>query len=195
MERSQYKVIAIGASFGGINALKKLLPELSERTSTPIVVVLHINVLNDKGLIKLFRTLCKKKVLEAKEREQIEDNHIYFAPPEYHLLIDEQKVFSLSCDNKVSYSRPSIDVFFESMAMAFDHASVAILLTGANEDGAKGLKKIHDFGGVTIAEDPNTAEAPVMPKAAIDLNGVDYIEDLENIADRIISIIKKEDNL
>jgi two-component system, chemotaxis family, protein-glutamate methylesterase/glutaminase len=124
---------------------------------------------------------CKIKIRQADEKEVIRPGTIYFAPPDYHLLIERNGTFSLTSDPKVNYSRPSIDVLFETAAMVYKHRLLAIILTGANQDGAAGMKLVKEFGGTTIAQEPDTAQFPAMPKAAIDTGAIDYVFHLREI--------------
>ncbi len=184
-----YDLIVIGASYGGIEALITLLPELSKKVSIPIVVVIHTCEQEDNLLAEIFSKKCNARVVVAEERITMDEKTIYFSPSGYHLLVDETGMFSYSSEQRVSYSKPSIDVLFESAAIAFDEKVIAIILTGANEDGAYGIKKIHEAGGVAIAQNPKTAQVATMPQAAIDTGCVDYIVDLEAIANQVLITI------
>lgn len=128
---------------------------------------------------------------EADEKEEIENGVVYFAPPNYHLLIERDHTFSLSADRRVNFARPSVDVLFESAANAYGSELIGVILTGANNDGARGLKKIKDMGGLTIVQDPASAEARYMPEAAIEeVQTVDYILPLEKIKTILIKLAK-----
>jgi len=147
----------------------------------PIVVVLHIGKSENSDLAGLFNRLCQHQVEEAQERIKIQDNYIYIAPAGYHLLIEEDYSFSLSMDEKVNFSRPSIDVLFCEAAEVYGDSLIGILLTGSNKDGAFGMVEIAKYGGLTIAQDPSSAKMPIMPQAAIDTGKIDVIADLTAI--------------
>jgi two-component system chemotaxis response regulator CheB len=161
------KAIAIGASAGALEALSVILPSLSAYYGLPVFVVVHVPP--DKGgiLAELFRAKCSIKVREAEDKEPIGGGTAYFAPPDYHLLVETDKSLSLSNDEPVLYSRPSIDVLFESAADAYGPSLIAIVLTGANQDGAEGLKAVAEAGGTAIIQSPEEAYASAMPEAAI----------------------------
>lgn len=184
------KTIVIGASFGGIEAIKKLLSGLPASFNIPIAVVLHIGSNNINTFISSLDKISHYKVKEAEEKEIIMPRKMYFAPPNYHLQFEKNFAFSLSTDEKVNYSRPSIDVLFETAAWAFGNELLGILLTGSNNDGANGLKTINDFGGITIVENPKTAFAKTMPETAIAKSKPNYILDLEEIAKKITEIAR-----
>jgi two-component system chemotaxis response regulator CheB len=164
----KFKAIVIGASAGGLSALSTLFETLPPDYPLHIVVVQH-RVKDHKSLLEdVLQPKCKIKIKQANEKEKIENGVIYLAPPDYHLLIENDLTFSLSCDQVVSYSRPSIDVLFESAAMAYKDKLIGIILTGANNDGAAGLQTINKYGGLTIAQSPEEASFPRMPNAAIE---------------------------
>jgi two-component system chemotaxis response regulator CheB len=163
-------LVTIGCSAGGIEALKKLLPAIRMDTSIAFVVVLHTSPDSETKFTELFSSLCNVPVKEAEDKENIEPGRIYFAPAGYHLLIESNRSFSLSTEEPVQFSRPSIDVLFESAAVALKREVLAIILTGANSDGAAGIKEVLECGGTALVEDPLTARYPTMPQAAIQLN-------------------------
>ena len=187
-ENNHYNAIVIGTSHGGMNALKFLLPKLPATFSMPIIVVQHIGALSESNWIEAFDNYCQLHVKEADEKEKIEKGIVYIAPPNYHLLVERNETFSLSIDQRVNYARPSIDVLFESAALVFQNYLIGILLTGANNDGASGIKKISESGGLTIVQDPETAESPYMPTAAIEVTTPDYVLDLKKIKKLIIKL-------
>ncbi|MBN2614119.1 MAG: chemotaxis protein CheB [Bacteroidales bacterium] len=162
-----YEAIVMGTSAGGLSALKKMLPGFPADFPCPVLVVQHISPQSDSYLIKMLDELCPMKVKEAVDTEQIESGTIYFAPPDYHLLVETDRSMSLTVDEKVNYSRPSIDVLFETAAEAYGENLIGIILTGANADGAVGLLKIKNYGGYTMVQDPNDAENAVMPEKAM----------------------------
>lgn len=181
MMAAQYQVIVIGASAGGTVAFKQLLPMFPAHYPIPVVVVQHLHPMQENTLVLHFDTLCELTVKEADEKEAIEHGYVYFAPPNYHLLIESDKTFSLSVDAKVNYSRPSIDVLFESAANVYAPGLIGVILTGANNDGAHGLHLIQECGGLAIVQDPATAEVPYMPQAALMATQTRYVLSLRDI--------------
>lgn len=161
------EAVVIGASAGALEALCVILPTLPSQYKLPIVIVVHVPP--DKTSIwpELFQTKCNLAVHEAADKERICPGTAYFAPPDYHLLVEMDKSLSLSNDEPVLFSRPSIDVLFESAADAYGSSLVAVLLTGANQDGANGMRAVADSGGMAIIQRPDTAFAPAMPEAAV----------------------------
>lgn len=167
MSAPQPRAVVIGASAGAIQALSLILPELPADFPLPVLIVVHVPSDRDNILAPLFAPRCRMAVREAEDKEPALPGTIYFAPPDYHLLVEDDGSLSLSTDEPVLYSRPSIDVLFESAADAFGEALVGIILTGASTDGAAGLKTICDAGAITLVEEPETAYADTMPLAAI----------------------------
>lgn len=168
MNRALTEAIVIGASAGAVEALSQVLPLLPAQYRLPVMVVVHVP--NDKrsALVELFQAKCRIKVREAEDKEPISGGTVYFAPPDYHLLVEQDKTLSLSSDEPVLYSRPSIDVLFESAADAYGPALTGIILTGANQDGADGIRAVAAAGGEAIVQNPETAFAPTMPMAAFE---------------------------
>jgi two-component system chemotaxis response regulator CheB len=174
--------IAIGASAGGVEALSLLLPALPTELAAPVFIVLHQPRHRPSLLVDIFKLRCDLPVREAEDKEAVEPGTIYFAPPDYHLLIDEGPRLALSADELVHYSRPSIDVLFESAADIYEDRLLGILLTGANEDGASGMAAIHRAGGTTVVQKPETAIAASMPASALARTPVDRVLTLDGIA-------------
>jgi two-component system chemotaxis response regulator CheB len=174
--------IAMGASAGGIEALTALLPALSDALPQPVFIVQHQRRERSSLLVSLFEGDCRLPVLEAIDNAPVEPGTVYLAPPDYHLLIDTGPRIALSVDPPVHYSRPSIDVLFESAIDQYGSLLLAILLTGANEDGAAGIKTVRDAGGITIVQDPASAQVPTMPTAALASCEPDLVLDLAGIA-------------
>lgn len=160
------KAVVIGASAGAVEALSVILPSLPATFRLPVVVVVHVPPDRRSILADLFQAKCRLSVREAEDKEPLAGGTVYFAPPDYHLFIEADKSFSLSNDDPVLFSRPSIDVLFESAADAYGPDLIAIVLTGANHDGAHGLRTIAEAGGFTIVQDPAGAFASAMPEAA-----------------------------
>jgi two-component system, chemotaxis family, protein-glutamate methylesterase/glutaminase len=169
MTASQAEAIVIGASAGALEALSVILPALPTDFGLPLIVVVHVPPDKRSMLAELFRAKCRIPVREAEDKEPISGGTVYFAPPDYHLLIEAEKSLSLSSDEPVLFSRPSIDVLFESAADAYGSALIAIILTGANQDGAKGMKAVVEAGGVALVQNPDGAFASAMPESAIEM--------------------------
>ncbi len=161
------RAIVIGASAGGVQALSQVLPGLPAGFPMPVLVVVHIPARKDNALVDLFARKCRLAVKEAEDKEPIEPGTIYLAPPDYHLLVETEETLALSSDEAVNHSRPAIDVLFETAADAFGADVAGIVLTGANQDGASGLRAICAAGGTAIVQDPATAEVVTMPEAAL----------------------------
>lgn len=161
------RAIVIGASAGGVQALSHLLPGLRSDFPVPILIVVHIPPRKENSLIELFARKCRLAVKEAEDKEPIAPGTIYFAPPDYHLLVENEETLALSSDETVNHSRPAIDVLFETAADAFGEGLVGIVLTGANQDGARGLEALCAAGGTAMVQDPSTAEVATMPEAAL----------------------------
>jgi two-component system chemotaxis response regulator CheB len=184
----KFKAIVIGTSAGGLSALSVLLEKLPPDYPLPIIVVQH-RAKDQKDLLEeVLQLKCKIRIKQADEKEKIEKSIVYIAPPDYHLLIENDLTFSLSSDELVSYSRPSIDVLFESAAISYREALIGIILTGANNDGASGLQTIKKYGGLTMAQLPAEAQFPQMPGAAIDKGGAMLILTLKEIQKNMLDI-------
>jgi two-component system chemotaxis response regulator CheB len=174
--------IVIGTSAGGVEALSMLLPALPARLRAAVFIVLHLPRERPSLLVEIFRPKCSVPVREAQDKDPIIPGTVYFAPPDYHLLVDVGPQLALSTDELVHFSRPSIDVLFESAADWYRHRLLGVILTGANEDGAAGLAAVHQAGGVTIVQQPDTAHAPLMVESALKRSPVDMVLTLEEIA-------------
>jgi two-component system chemotaxis response regulator CheB len=167
MSAAPIKAVAIGASAGAVQALLQILPLLPASYPLPVLIVVHVPPDRANVLLPLFQRKCQLAVKEAEDKEPVVGGMIYFAPSDYHLLVETDGTLSLSSDESVNHSRPSIDVLFESAADAYGPALAGIILTGANQDGAAGLRAVTDAGGVGVVEDPAGAYAPAMPDAAL----------------------------
>jgi two-component system chemotaxis response regulator CheB len=179
------ELIVIGCSLGGMNALQVILSNLTHDFCVPIAVAQHRHKKSNESLPAYFRRQTDLKVVDAEDKQWIQPGHVYLAPADYHLLIERNGArgeLSLSVDEAVRHSRPSIDVLFESAADAYKDRVVAIVLTGANDDGSRGAARIKARGGIVVAQHPETAEAPAMPRATIEAVQVDRILRLEEIA-------------
>jgi len=163
-----YELVAIGASWGGLNALREVLGALPADFGAPVVVAQHRMAGGDDALLpSLLNSRTPLRVIEAADRHRLVAGEVLIAPPDYHLLVEEGEC-TLSDDAPVLFSRPSLDVLFESVAGAYRERAIGVVLTGANEDGAAGLAAIRARGGVAIVQDPEGAERPEMPRAALE---------------------------
>jgi two-component system chemotaxis response regulator CheB len=174
--------VVIGASAGGIEALTELLPALPPGLGPPVFIVLHLPRDRPSVLAEIFTRRCAVPVREAQDKEAVIPGTVYFAPNNYHLLVDNGPQLALSADAPVHHSRPSIDVLFESAAEIYRERLLGIILSGANEDGACGLAAIHDAGGDTIVQTPQTARVPHMVLSALRLRPADGVLPLDEIA-------------
>ena len=175
------KVAVVGASWGGLHAVGRLLAGLDSRCTLSIVIAQHRAVDSpDQVMLRFFEARCPLPVSEVSDKDDIEPGHIYIAPPDYHTLV-EPGHFALSIDAPVMFSRPSIDVLFESASDSYGSELIGIVLTGANDDGSRGIRYVHERGGLTIAQDPATAERPEMPAAAVATGMIDRILPIEEI--------------
>ena len=186
-------IVVIGCSLGGMRALSMLLGALPANFDPPIAAVQHRHRASNEGLPAYLRTQTKLPVVDVDDKLYIRPRHVYLAPADYHLLV-EKGTFDLSVDAAVSYSRPSVDVLFESAADAYRTGVVAVVLTGANADGARGAVRIKKQGGFVIVQEPQTAEAPEMPQAAIDAVRVDRILPLERIGPYLVELWHQTQN-
>ena len=180
--RGTNRLIIIGGSSGSLEALLAMLPKLDNKFAIPIVIILHRSGNTDNGLTDL---LCSKTVLhikEADEKDRLQRGWIYLAPPDYHLLLEEDGTVSLDASQKVNYSRPSIDVSFMSAAEVYKERLTAVLLSGANADGAGGMKTIKQLGGRNIVQDPAEAVVSYMPEQAMLLSPAADVLTVVNIA-------------
>ena len=189
------KVIVIGASAGGIQVLQKIMGSLGKDFSMAVIIVQHLHPQSDDFMIRHLAKYCSIPVKEAEKREMIKSGFIYMAPPNYHLLVEEDRTFSLSTDPKVNYCRPSIDVLFESAADIFGSDLIGVILSGANNDGAMGMKKIKNCGGITIVQDPATAEADIMPRSVLNIIKVDHIFSPEKIGIFLQNLNKENEKI
>ncbi|WP_443945301.1 chemotaxis protein CheB [Pedobacter sp. AW1-32] len=161
------KALIIGGSAGSLDVLLETFPALSAEINFPIILVIHRKASKESLLIDLLAARTALKVTEAEEKEILEPGKVYVAPADYHLLIEEDHSISLDYSEKVNYSRPSIDVTFQSAAEVFKTELVCILLSGSNADGVEGLKTVNNFGGRVVIQHPETALMPYMPQQAI----------------------------
>jgi two-component system, chemotaxis family, protein-glutamate methylesterase/glutaminase len=183
MTAANPEAIVMGASAGALEALSVILPSLPADFRLPVIIVVHIPPDKRSVLAELFRAKCRIKVIEVEDKEPLHPATAYFAPPDYHLLVEDKSSLGLTNEEPVLFSRPSIDVLFESAADIYGPDVVAILLTGANQDGAKGLVAIAKAGGEVIVQDPETAFADAMPEAGLKLCPDASIMSLDGISE------------
>jgi two-component system chemotaxis response regulator CheB len=175
------ELVVVGTSLGGLAALQIVLGSLPQHFPLAVAVVQHRGLDPNDVLSLVLQLHCALPVGEPDDKEPIEPGRIYIAPADYHLLVDRGS-FALSTEPRVSHARPSIDVLFESAAVAYGDGLIGVILTGANSDGAIGLSRVKERGGVTVVQTPATAESAVMPEAAIAATTVDRILPLPEIA-------------
>ena len=182
------EAVVLGASAGGIDALLELLHALPASWRLPMAVVLHLPEDHDSHLAEIFAQRLPIPVHEATDKMPLAAGSLYFAPPGYHLSIERERSFSLSCEPPVLFSRPSIDVLMASAADAYGPALAGFLMTGANYDGAEGLHRIHLAGGLTAVQDPKEAQVSTMPQAAIARHAPDYVLPLRELRDLLLQL-------
>ncbi len=185
---ARLSLVAIGASAGGVAALGEILPALPPDFPLPVVVVVHVPPSRHSLLAELFDKRCRLPVLEAEDKTRLEPGHVYFSPPDYHLMIEEDLSCSLSVDEPVNFSRPSIDVLLESAASSIGDGVLAIILTGTSADGAQGLKAVREADGIGWVQSPETAHSALMPQRAIEVGGADAVLTLPQIAERLVRL-------
>lgn len=190
MKKQQFAAVVVGSSAGGIKALSTVLESLPQNFPLPIVIVQHLHPNSNGYLVHILSGKSALRVKQAEEKEYITAGVVYIAPPNYHLLIEEDRSFSLSLEERVNFSRPSIDVLFDSAVYAYRHQLIGVILTGANSDGSSGLKKIKQVGGYTIVQDPDTAEADAMPRSAIMATQIDKILPVDKIGAHLLNLVK-----
>ncbi|ARV61757.1 chemotaxis protein CheB [Nostocales cyanobacterium HT-58-2] len=189
-----FKLIVVGASMGGLQALEVLLGGLPKSFPVPLAIVQHRHKTSDEKLRMILQQHTALVIKEPQDKEEIMPGYIYLAPADYHLMVETKSqnvpypCFSLSTDAPVTYARPSIDVLFETASDAYSEKLIGVLLTGANHDGKHGMSKIKAHGGRTIVEDPSTATCPIMPKAAITAGVAETILPLVEIAPFLVKI-------
>lgn len=192
MEENQinpdFKVVIIGGSAGSLNALMQILPHLPAIKTFAIVIVLHRKSTDDQTLEELINLKVSSNVKPIEDKVPFLPGFIYIAPSNYHLLFEKNDVLSLDTSDKVNYSRPSIDVSFESAAEVYKERLTGILLSGSNSDGTDGLKAIRNEGGTIIVQDPKSAEMPFMPNHAIQNTTPDHVLNIQEILQFILSI-------
>lgn len=187
-----FHAVVIGVSAGGFNALHIILPMFPRNFPCPVIIVHHGMAENDNFLVDSLNSMSKLFVKEAEDKEKLQTGKIYIAPGNYHLLVEKDRTLSLSVDEPVCYARPSIDVLFETAALAFGPHLIGIILTGASCDGSNGIRIIKANKGLTIAQDPNTAEVNLMPGSAIATHCIDFVLSLEDIPSFITGLLEND---
>ncbi len=188
MSGAGMQAVAIGGSAGAVQALLRILPALPADYPQAVLIVVHVPPGRDNALVPLFASRCAITVKEAEDKEPAQPGVAYFAPADYHLLAEMDGTLSLSSDELVNMSRPAIDVLFESAADAFGARLTALVLTGANQDGAEGLKAVARAGGAAIVEDPEEAYADAMPRAALKACATATVMNLDAIASYLLRL-------
>ena len=196
MSERNFSCVVIGVSSGGLDALTLLLTSLPGDFPVPIAVVQHEKADSGDLLAGILNRKTELTVRTAEEKEPVEIGKVYICPADYHLLIEENRTLSLSVEPKVNYARPSIDVLFQTAALAYANELIGIILTGASSDGAKGLSEVIRYGGYSIVQDPETAYSRFMPDAALKVcPQVDEILDLEKIPAKLIALCMEGSSL
>jgi two-component system chemotaxis response regulator CheB len=186
------QAIIVAGSAGGVEALVGLLPVLPAGMEVPVICMLHLPPNRDSRLADLFAARLDMPVREAADKQPIEDGTVYFAGSGYHLSVEQDRTFSLSCEAPVHFARPAIDVLLTSAADVYGAALAAVLLTGANTDGAEGLAQVHARGGLTVVQDPAEAQAQAMPRGAIDRDQPDLVLPLAGIRELLQLLVEKK---
>jgi len=183
-----YELVVIGGSAGSLDALLGVLPRLPRDFPWPLAIVVHLHPRQEGGFVDLMDRRCPLQVKEAEDKEAITPGYVYFAPANYHLLVEQDRTFSLSSEEKVNYSRPSIDVLFESAAEACRSGLIGVILTGASDDGARGLLRVKEHGGLAVVQNPATADHAAMPRAALEAANPDHVLAVWEIAELLASL-------
>ncbi|CAG5016642.1 Protein-glutamate methylesterase/protein-glutamine glutaminase [Dyadobacter sp. CECT 9275] len=175
------EAVVIGGSAGSLAVLFEILPKLKQDHDFALIIVLHRKYNAESSLSELLGSKTLNTLTEIEDKDPIIPGNIYLAPADYHVLIENNRIFSLDHSEKVNFSRPSLDVTFESAAQVYGRSLIGVLLSGANDDGTKGLHAVKHYGGMTIVQDPQSAQMPMMPQYAIDHENIDKILDVANL--------------
>jgi len=186
MTGSSPEAIVIGGSAGALDALSIVLPALPAGFAIPIAIVVHLPANRPSLLAEVLGSRCALRVREVEDKEPVAAATVYVAPPDYHLLIERQRTFALSIDAPIHYSRPAIDVLFESAAAVYRERLLAVLLAGANEDGARGVHRVKAMGGTVVVQEPRSTHAREMPSAALRSASVDRVLTPTGIAEFLV---------
>ncbi len=192
MVAPRYEAVVVGGSAGASAALAQILPALPAGYPLPVIVVQHLHPLQAGPAALYTASGCKLALQEAEEKQALQPGHIYFAPPNYHLLVEMDRTLSLSIDSRVHFVRPAIDILFESAADAFGRGLIGVLLSGANQDGACGLQYVKARGGLVVVQDPASAEVPIMPRAAMEATPVDHVLSPLQIGELLVRVGHRE---
>lgn len=187
-----YDAIVMGASAGGLAALTTILETLPMEYTLPILLVQHRAKDSGELFEEVLQRKCRLHIQQADEKVKVKAGSVFVAPPDYHVLVEMDHTLSLSLEPPINFSRPSIDVLFESAALAYGSKLIGIILTGSNNDGAAGISRIQSMGGLTIAQDPNEAQFSYMTQAAINTHHVDCVWSLSTIVEFLCGHIKIE---
>lgn len=188
--KTPVELLVIGGSAGSLEIILKAFPKLPKTLPFAIIIVLHRKQNTDTALVDLLAARTKHPVIEASEKELIKKGFIYIAPADYHLLIENDRTLSLDYSEKINFSRPCIDVTFQTAAETYRRSLAVLLLSGASSDGVEGMELVKTLHGIIAVQDPKTAEVPYMPQKALDKMEVDYIVDSDKISD-FVSLIAK----
>jgi two-component system chemotaxis response regulator CheB len=180
-------IVVVGTSLGGLHALQILLASLPPQFRVPLAIVQHRTRGADSGLVDLLQAVCRLPVVEPEDKEPIGEGHVYLAPSDYHLMVEPGHL-ALSTEGPVNHSRPSIDVLFETAADAYGPEVVALVLTGASEDGARGAFKVGQRGGTVLIQDPASAESGIMPAAAVARTSAERTYSLDQVGAQLIAL-------
>jgi two-component system, chemotaxis family, protein-glutamate methylesterase/glutaminase len=186
--RGPWRAVVTGGSSGGMEVLETILPRLPAEFSIPILAVQHLHPTDGGYLARYLDTLVPLTVQEASDKEPICPGHVYLAPANYHLLVERDETLALAVDEKVNWSRPSIDVLFESAASVWGDRLVAVILSGSNHDGAAGARRVQEHGGLVVVQDPETALQDAMPRAAIKAADIEVVLSIDQIADFLLEL-------
>jgi two-component system chemotaxis response regulator CheB len=186
------EAIVLGVSAGGLNALKTLLPALPASFPPPLAIVQHVGSRSDDFLCDYLSRISRIAVKEAEDKQPLLPGTAILAPSGYHMLIEPDRSIALSVDPRVNHSCPSIDVLFESAAAAYGPTLIGVILTGANGDGAQGLRAVKACGGIAVVQNPKSAQAAAMPRAALAATAVDHIVELEQLAALLLRLTMGE---
>lgn len=189
LKHAPIRAVVIGSSAGAIGALGALIPALPASLGVPVLVVVHLPARQPSFLCDIFAPISALPVREATDKDELRGGGLWFAPPDYHLLVESSSSLALSVDEPVNYSRPSIDVLFESAARVFGEGLLAVVLTGANNDGAAGAEVVRHRGGVVAVQSPESAEIAVMPEAAIARANPQFIGSLEELSTFVVQLV------
>jgi two-component system chemotaxis response regulator CheB len=187
---TQYKAIVIGGSAGSFQVINRILSVLPKDFELPIIMCLHRLKHVRHGFVEALNIKSTKEILEPEDKDPIKKGHIYLAPANYHLLIELGNTFALSTDEMVNNSRPSIDLTLETAAYNYKHRLIGILLSGANKDGAMGMKQIKERGGMTLVQDPKECMIDAMPTSALKVTEIDHVLSIQGLMDFFLAVDK-----